>query len=223
MVKRLFDIIVSLSALIGLFPILLLAAVGIRLSSPGPIFYLAERVGKDGKIFLMYKFRTMHVNRSHAGSVITAQDDKRVFAFGSWLRKLKIDELPQVLNIVRGEMSIVGPRPEDPHIVRKYYSAVQRRTLDVRPGLASPGSIFNYTHGEKLLVGDDPERLYVEQLLPTKLALELVYIQNASFSYDLQIIWRTMKTIFLMSYQSGNLAQPPEMKAARLYWLNQEV
>src|SRR5260370_33124650 len=110
------DLILSSVALICLSPLFLLVAAGIRLSSPGPILYRAKRVGIGGRIFTMYKFRTMHVNRGSAGSCITAQNDSRVFAFGSWLRYLKIDELPQLVNILRGEMSIVGPPPEDPKI-----------------------------------------------------------------------------------------------------------
>src|SRR5437660_1880399 len=126
---RLIDLILSSVALICLSPLFLLIAAGIRLSSPGPILYCAKRVGIGGKIFTMYKFRTMHVNHGPAGSCITAQNDARVFTFGAWLRRLKIDELPQLVNILRREMAIVGPRPEDPKIVEAHYTTDHLETL----------------------------------------------------------------------------------------------
>jgi len=193
----------------------LLAAAGIRLSSPGPILYRPKRVGIGGKIFIMYKFRTMHVNRGPAGSCITGQNDSRVFAFGSWLRRLKIDELPQLVNILQREMSIVGPRPEDPKIVDLHYTPDHLETLRVLPGLSSPGSIYYYTHGEKTLDGDDPEGRYVERLLPTKLALDIVYVRKASVLYNLRIILRTIWVILTMSLGKRDFPEPPEMSQAR--------
>ena len=176
MAVRLFDFITSLITLIVGAPILAAAAIGIRLSSPGPVLYRAQRVGRGASQFVMYKFRTMHIR---SGPVITAMRDSRIFAFGSLLRRLKIDELPQFFNVLRGDMSIVGPRPEDPMIVSKSYSREDHETLSVLPGLLSPGSIYYYTHGEQLVGnGDDPTTTYLEVALPIKLALDRVYVQQ---------------------------------------------
>ena len=217
MVRRLIDLILSSVALILLSPLFAVAAVGILLSSPGPILYLAKRVGLNGKVFTMYKFRTMRVDQSSFPSCITAKDDPRVFAFGSWLRRLKIDELPQLLNILKGEMSIVGPRPEDPKIVGNHYAPEHFQTLSMLPGLASPGSIYDYTHGEQFLGLDDPEGHYAERLLPITLALDTVYVREASLIYDARIMLRTIWAILCTSLGRRHFPDPPEMKkAARL-------
>jgi lipopolysaccharide/colanic/teichoic acid biosynthesis glycosyltransferase/PKD repeat protein len=212
--KRLFDILVAAGALIVAAPLLALAALGIRLSSPGPMLYRATRVGLQGRRFTMYKLRTMHLARA-AGPVITGTDDPRVFAWGRLLRLTKVDELPQLWNVLRGDMAIVGPRPEDPAIVEQHYSAADRDTLDVRPGLASPGSLFHYTHGDELLAGGDPEARYIQRLLPVKLALERVYVRHASFAYDLRIIGRTAWVILGMAAGRRRFAAPPEMPEAK--------
>jgi lipopolysaccharide/colanic/teichoic acid biosynthesis glycosyltransferase len=162
----------------------------------------------------MYKFRTMHVAASGV-SAITAQHDTRVFAFGRLLRRLKLDELPQLFNVLRGDMAIVGPRPEDLRIVEAYYAPAHLETLTVRPGLASPGSIYNYTHGERIIGNEDPERDYIERLLPVKLALDRVYVRNASLGYDIRIIGRTLCTIFAISAGRKEFAPPPEMGTAQ--------
>jgi len=215
MAKRLLDIALSSISLVVLSPLFGLAAIGIRLSSPGPIFYRAQRVGVNQTKFVMYKFRTMHVDRRSLTSVITAKNDPRVFVLGLWLRRLKIDELPQLLNVLRGEMAIVGPRPEDPRIVGECYAQEHFETLCVLPGLASPGSIYNYTHGEQMLDTDDPEKAYVERLLPIKLALDMVYVREASLIYDLRIIFRTALTILAITLGKRHFADPPEMKKAQ--------
>ncbi len=214
-VKRIIDILLTLNALIVFSPLLILAAIGIKLSSPGPILYGAKRVGQNGKHFTMYKFRTMTVQQGTGASLITARNDRRIFPFGALLRKLKIDELPQLFNILRGDMSIVGPRPEDVNIVEKYFTAEYRRTLLVKPGLASPGSIYNYTHGEKILGQQETEKLYVEKLLPTKMALELVYTFEASLAYDIQIIFRTFCTVFAIARGRDLFSNPPEIRRAQ--------
>lgn len=213
MAKRLFDLTVAGTALVVLAPLLLLIALGIRLSSPGPVLFRAERVGLGGRPFTMYKFRSMRHGGS--GSVISARDDQRVFAFGALLRKAKLDELPQLLNVVRGDMSIVGPRPEDPAIVSKHYTTEQRETLEVLPGLASPGSIYNYTHGEKLLAEGVAETAYVESLLPVKLALDMVYVRERSFVYDLEIVGRTVVTILKILAGTEEFPEPVELTKAR--------
>ena len=216
MVKRLFDVALSAVALVLLSPLFLVAAAGILVSSPGPVLYRAKRVGLGGAVFTMFKFRTMHTAQHAAASPITAKHDPRVFPFGVWLRRLKVDELPQLVNVLKGEMAIVGPRPEDPQIVKKYYAAAHLETLRVRPGLASPGSIFNYTHGEQMLAADDSEASYAARLLPVKLALELVYVRERSFFYDLRIVLRTVLTIISIAAGRHDFPEPPEMGRARL-------
>ncbi len=214
MAKRLLDLVVSLSMLIVTSPLFVVAAIGIWLTSRGPIFYRANRIGRNGATFAMYKFRTMHLDQRGGSSVITVQDDPRIFGFGAWLRHLKIDELPQLFNVLKGDMSLVGPRPEDPLIVGTYYSREQLQTLTVTPGLASPGSIYNYTHGERLLCGDNPEQCYVELLLPVKLALDLVYVREVSLRYDLKIIFRAAWVILASFGGRRNFPDPSEMTEA---------
>lgn len=198
--------------MILLLPIFLIAALGIRVSSRGPIFYRARRAGKNGKPFLMHKFRTMPVHQGPKASAITASQDVRVFPFGRLLRALKIDELPQLFDILRGEMSVVGPRPEEMDIVRDHYAPEHIETLSVRPGLAGPGSIYNYTHGEKLIGKTNPQQDYLEKLLPIKLALETVYVRNAGFFYDLRIVFRTLGVIALIAAGKRRFSDPPEMR-----------
>jgi lipopolysaccharide/colanic/teichoic acid biosynthesis glycosyltransferase len=212
MLKRLFDIIVSAAGLVLLSPFFLLVAVGIRLASPGPILYRSVRVGRNGEPFTMHKFRTMHVSRGPADSPITAPNDARVFTLGSLLRRLKIDELPQLYDVLRGKMSLVGPRPEDPRIVRDHYTPADRETLRVLPGLTSPGSIYDYTHGDRILAQGDPDQVYLERLLPVKLALETVYVREATFCYDLAIVLRTIAVLFLIAAGKRHFADPPEMR-----------
>lgn len=221
MASRLINSLAAAAALIAFSPLLVCAAVGIKLRSRGPVFYCARRIGMNNRVFTMYKFRTMHVlaptDRRGAPSAITSHDDPRVFDFGVWLRRLKIDELPQLINILKGDMSFVGPRPEDPRIVAEHYAPEHYETLRVRPGLASPGSIYSYTHGEKLLGRDDPETDYVARLMPIKLALDIVYVRETSLSYDARIVARTLLTIALIALGRREFPNPPEMpKAQRL-------
>ena len=173
MVKRLFDVALSALALVACVPILLIAALGIRLSSRGPVLYRATPTGRRGRLFTMYKLRTMDTRQpSVEGSVITAARDPRVFPFGALLRRVKIDELPQLFNVLRGDMAVVGPRPEDPKVIAQHYTLEQWETLDVAPGLTSPGALYTTTHAETWLSGRDAERDYVEHVLPVKLALD---------------------------------------------------
>jgi lipopolysaccharide/colanic/teichoic acid biosynthesis glycosyltransferase len=207
--RRLFDRALAALALLVLWPILLAAASAVRLSSPGPILYRARRVGRGGTEFELYKFRTMHVTRE-TGARITAPADARVFRVGRWLRASKLDELPQLVNVLKGDMAIIGPRPEDPEIVRRCYGRDGWVTLSVAPGLASPGSIYNYTHGDRYLEGDS-ELAYVERLLPVKLALDRVYVEHASFGYDLRLIGRTLFVLVARLFGRRRFADPPEM------------
>ncbi len=209
--RHLLDKTLAALALVVLSPALLLGAIGVWVSSPGPIVYRSRRVGRRGREFWLYKFRTMHPG-ADASSAITSSGDPRVFAVGRWLRFSKIDELPQLVNILRGEMAIVGPRPEDPRIVRDHFTRAQTETLDVLPGLASPGSLYNYTHGEALLAHGDAERRYVDEVLPTKLALDQVYVREASLLYDAKIVWRTLAIVGASMLGRRSFPPPAEMK-----------
>lgn len=209
MARRLFDVTLATAGLLVTAPLWLLAAAGIWWSSPGPVFYRAPRVGKDGREFTLLKFRSMH--QAAAGSPITAAHDQRVFPFGAWLRASKCDELPQLLNVLRGDMSIIGPRPEDPRLVRDYYGEAEWVTLRVRPGLASPGSIYNYTHGEATLSDEHPALDYGTRLLPLKLSLDRVYVQQASLFYDLRLIARTLGVLTARALGRRHFKDPPEL------------
>jgi lipopolysaccharide/colanic/teichoic acid biosynthesis glycosyltransferase len=215
-VKRLFDVALTALALVASVPIFIVAALGIRLSSPGPVLYRATRAGRRGRLFVMYKLRTME-NRSGllADSVVTAARDPRVFPFGALLRRSKLDELPQLFNILRGDMAVVGPRPEDPKVVAQHYTPEQWETLDVVPGLTSPGALYSTTHGETWLSERDAERDYYEHLLPLKLALDRVYVRHASLSYDLGVIIRTLLVVAGRAFGRRHFPDPPEMDEAR--------
>ena len=214
MTKRLMDVVLSGLALVVLSPLLAIAAFGIWLSDRRPIFYRPRLAGRDARCFTMYKLRTMRVDHGTFRSVITAEDDPRVFRFGAWLRRAKVDELPQLINILRGEMSIVGPRPEHPDIVDRWYGPEHRELLRVRPGLTSPGTLYDYAHGEAIVGRADPERAYVERLLPLRLALDLVYVRRASVAYDVALIGRTIGLIVAVVSGQRRFAEPPEMAEA---------
>ena len=215
MAKRLTDLFLAGLGLVLALPLLALAAAGIKLSSRGPIVYRARLTGRDGRSFTMYKLRTMHVATGAPGSVITAARDRRVFAFGSFLRLCKIDELPQLVNILLGDMSVVGPRPENPEIVRRYYQREHQELLAVRPGLTSPGTLFDYTHGDEIIGADEPEQRYVEHMLPLRTALDLVYVRDASWLYDARLIARTLGLIAATAAGRRRFAPPPEFAAAQ--------
>jgi lipopolysaccharide/colanic/teichoic acid biosynthesis glycosyltransferase len=223
----------ALVGLVVVLPVLLVAALGIFLSSPGPVLYRARRIGRDrrsrpeggrpahlpekrqgpsrGHEFTLYKLRTMRAEASGNGSPITARRDSRVFRFGKWLRTLKVDELPQLVNVVRGDMAIVGPRPEDPDIARNHYSAADKETLRVPPGLTSPGSLYYYTHCEPRLTGENASETYVEEVLPLKLALDRVYLRKATLLYDAQIMGRTIAVIVARVMGRRRFPPPPEL------------
>jgi lipopolysaccharide/colanic/teichoic acid biosynthesis glycosyltransferase len=215
MAKRLLDLLCAAIGLAVALPVVAVAALGIRLSSAGPAIYRTRRAGIGGRPFTMYKLRTMRLDHGITRSRITLPDDPRVFRLGAFLRRSKIDELPQLVNVLRGEMSIVGPRPEDPHFVARHYAPVHHETLRVRPGLASPGSLYHDTHGDAYLAGGDPEARYIERLLPVKLALDVVYVRHASVRYDLVIIWRVIATIGGKLAGRRRFPDPPEMAVAR--------
>lgn len=206
MIKRLFDIALAGILLVVSSPLWALTAIGIKASSPGPIFYSAARIGRGGRPFRMLKFRTMTVGTS-AQSEITAPRDNRVFPFGRLLRLLKIDELPQLLNILRGQMSIVGPRPESQVIVAQHYTDWMRETLTVAPGLTSVGAVFGYAYGDELIDSSRPEESYVARMLPAKLALERAYLERATFGSDLATMVRTASAV--LAVPLGIRVAPP--------------
>ena len=193
-IKRAFDFLFSAFFLFPLFPFFLLIALLIKLSSPGPVFYRGLRVGKDGHPFRIFKFRTMTADAATRGPGITTGDDLRITRIGHILRKTKIDELPQLINVVMGEMSLVGPRPEDPRYVA-LYTPEQRKVLSVCPGITSPASL-QYRHEESLLKGDGWERTYLATILPRKLEIELAYLERRTFLTDIQLIVRTLLALF---------------------------
>lgn len=199
MLKRTVDIVAAGAGLILTSPIFVVAAIAVKGTSPGPVFHRALRVGRDGSTFCMFKFRTMFVAVEEPQSRITRSHDPRVTKMGQWLRKTKIDELPQLLNVLRGDMSLVGPRPEDARYVA-LYSDRQRRVLTVRPGITSLASV-KYRDEEKYLIDDTSEQTYISQIMPAKLELDLQYIDNSSLGADLCIIARTLGTL-LRGYNS---------------------
>jgi len=215
MAKRLFDLVCAGIALIVCAPLIGVAMLGIKLTSPGPAIYRATRTGLGGRPFTMYKLRTMDVDTPPSSSRITARQDPRVFPFGRLLRASKVDELPQLINILRGEMSVIGPRPEHPDLVAEHFTADQRLTLAVRPGLASPGSLYHDTHGEHLLTEHDTETAYVQGILPIKLALDLVYVQHVTVWYDIRLVWRTIVVITGKLMGRRHYTTPPELEAAQ--------
>ena len=192
--RRLVDVVAAAGGLTLLSPLFVLVVVAIKLDSPGPAFYRAQRVGKDGKLFRLFKFRSMVADAHTRGPGITAAGDSRVTRVGRLLRRTKIDELPQLVNVLLGDMSLVGPRPEDPRYVA-LYTPEQRRVLNVRPGITSAASLA-YRHEEKLLRGEDWEARYREEVLPDKLAIDLAYLERRTLISDLKLILRTIAAVF---------------------------
>jgi len=212
MVKRLIDIVLSFIALSILSPLLIIITIAIIVADGMPVLYKARRVGLYGNPFVMHKFRTMKVEQGEIINKITSKNDKRVFWLGSLLRKSKIDELPQLIDVLRGKMAIVGPRPEDIDIVSQYYDDIGKQTLFVRPGLVSPGSLFNYTHGEQWLNTSDSDNIYINKLLPIKLRLDYYYVRNSSLFYDFKIIIRTIFVIISILLGRKKFPYPYEYK-----------
>jgi lipopolysaccharide/colanic/teichoic acid biosynthesis glycosyltransferase len=193
--KRAFDISVSLLGLLVLAPLFLFLAIIIKLTSRGPVFFMQNRVGRDARIFRIVKFRSMVVDAERQGLGITTADDERVTPVGKILRDLKLDELPQLWNVLKGDMSLVGPRPELPSYVAMY-TPEQLRVLTVQPGITDAASI-RYRHEEEALKGNaDPHEFYRSVVLPHKLALNRDYIEDISFRHDLKLILQTLQSIF---------------------------
>lgn len=193
--KRAFDIAFSATVLLLLAPLLAVIALWVRCDSPGPIFYLQGRVGRHGQPFRIYKFRTMRVGADAAGPQITIGRDARITRAGHFLRRTKLDELPQFANVLRGDMSVVGPRPEVPRYVALYPSDLAAQVLSVRPGITDLASLAFRNEGELLARSDDPERTYVQDILPAKLQYACQYVQTRSLWLDLSIIVRTVAAL----------------------------
>lgn len=193
--KRVFDLVVSVIGLFLSFPFLLVIALAVKLNSPGPVLFRQTRVGKLGREFRIFKFRSMTLDAEKHGAAITSARDRRVTSVGALLRRTKVDEIPQLWNVVRGEMSLVGPRPEHPKYVA-FYTPEQRTVLSVAPGITSPTSL-KFRHEEELLGRQpDPERFYVEQLMPEKLSIDLKYVENLSMRNDLSLIFSSVIAMF---------------------------
>lgn len=195
MLKRTFDIVVSATAILLLSPVLLVLVLLVKLSSPGGAFFRQTRVGRAGRSFQLLKFRSMRPGSEAQGQITVGGRDPRITGIGYFLRKSKLDELPQLLNVLKGDMSIVGPRPEVPKYVA-LYTPEQRAVLNVRPGITSAASIAYMDENELLGRSADPERTYVEEVMPAKLALDLDYVRNGGALKDLGIILRTFLGLF---------------------------
>lgn len=195
MVKRAFDLLVATFVLLLLAPLLLLLAAAIRIDSPGPAFFLQERVGRRGARFRIHKFRSMRIDAAARGPAITVADDPRVTRVGRWLRARRLDELPQFIDVWLGHMSLVGPRPELPRFVERYPPALREAVLAVRPGITDPASIAHLDEAALLAGAADPEREYVEKILPAKLRLQADYAATATLRSDIGVLWRTLRAL----------------------------
>lgn len=194
--KRLFDIIASGLGLLVLSPLFVILAIWIKTDSKGPVFYRQTRVGRGNKDFRLYKFRSMRPDSDKLGLITVGGRDPRVTRSGYYIRKYKLDEFPQLINVFIGDMSLVGPRPE----VRKYvdmYTIEQMRVLSVRPGITSLASIRYRNENDILAATDDPDRCYIEQVMPDKLAIDLEYVDRATLWNDIKLIFSTFREIIV--------------------------
>lgn len=195
--KRLFDIAVSFSGLLLCAPLFLFVSLWIRLDSDGPVFFRQERVGLNGRLFSIHKFRTMVVNAEARGPQVTVGQDARITRSGHFLRKSKLDELPQLIDVLAGDMSLVGPRPEVPKYVAHYPVEVRDLVLSVRPGITDSASIEFSNENAMLEGADDPEREYIQKILPIKLEYCRKYVEQHSLWLDIQLIGRTVAKVWL--------------------------
>lgn len=192
--KRLFDVIASGCGLLVLSPVFIIVAIWIKFDSKGPVFYRQRRVGRYNKDFRIFKFRSMRIGSDKGSLVTIGGRDPRITRSGYFIRKFKIDELPQLINVFIGDMSLVGPRPEVRHYV-DYWTSEQMRVLDVRPGITDPASIRFRNENELLAKAEDPEKYYIDVIMQEKIKLYLEYVDNASFWYDIRLIFRTFWVI----------------------------
>ena len=195
--KRLFDLGFTVPGLLVLAPLLAAIALWVKLDSPGPVFFRQTRVGLKGKLFRIYKFRTMVADAERLGRPLTVGGDARITNSGAFLRKYKLDELAQLFNVLAGDMSLVGPRPEVPKYIALYPDAVRQAVLSVRPGITDFAAI-EYKDENALLAGAaDPERVYIERILPAKQAYYLKYVAEQNLLLDLRLILATLKAVFV--------------------------
>lgn len=207
--RRLIDITISSIGLLLLSPLFIWLAWKIKRDSPGPIFYRGPRLGRGGNIFYMFKFRTMYEDsHSYTGPRLTTVDDPRVTPLGRWLRDTKLNELPQLWNVLAGEMSLVGPRPEDPEIGARWPRKIRDELLSIRPGITSPASV-RYHHEETLLQSGNLMQSYFSSILPTKLRLDQLYVRRRSLLLDLDVIYWTFR--ILLPRQTSYAQEPNRM------------
>lgn len=203
MLKRLFDIVLSFLALMILSPLFLVVALLIKLDSSGPVFYRGVRVGRFGKPFRIFKFRTMVVDAEKLGGPSTAADDPRLTKIGrNFIKRFNLDELPQFINVLKGEMSIVGPRPEVPEVISLYPEDERNAVLSVRPGITDWATLWIRDEGERLKESSNPHQTYLEQIWPEKRRLQLEYVKNHSLWVDLQIMLKTLKVHLFDRFKS---------------------
>ena len=203
MLKRLFDVLVSAAGLLLLSPLLVGIALWIKLDSRGPVFFRQQRVGRYGAPFHIHKFRSMREDAALAGPQITIGADPRITRAGHVLRRTKLDELPQLLDVLAGTMSLVGPRPEVPRYVAMYPPAVRDKVLSVRPGITDPASIEYRDESTLLARAADPERVYIEQVMPAKLRYAAEYVDRMSLLNDVRLIGATLKALFARRPERG--------------------
>lgn len=189
--KRAFDFLFSLFILVLFFPIGFVISILILFSSRGGIFYMQERIGRQGMPFKLYKFRSMRVDADRSGKLTVGMKDPRITGVGIFIRKYKLDEFPQFINVLRGEMSIVGPRPEVREFVA-FYSDSQKKVLDVKPGITDYASIEYFNENELLAASDNPKKTYIEDIMPDKIKINQKYLANPTLSHDLKIIFKTI-------------------------------
>ena len=195
MTKRLFDLAGAALGLLLCLPLFAAIAVAIKLDSPGPVFFRQTRIGRHGRPFRIHKFRSMQARQPAGAGAITVGRDPRITRVGAVLRRWKLDELPQLIDVLDGSMSLIGPRPEVPQYVALYPDALRRTVLSVRPGITDPASIHFRNENDLLAGADDPEAVYRERILPEKLRLQAEYVQSRSFAGDMRILLRTFVKI----------------------------
>jgi len=193
--KRLFDLAAAALGLLLCLPLFALVAVAIKLDSPGPVFFRQTRIGRHGQPFRIHKFRSMHVRQPADARPITVGQDPRITRVGAVLRRWKLDELPQLIDVLDGSMSLIGPRPEVPRYVALYPDALRRAVLSVRPGITDPASIRFRNENDLLAGAADPDAVYRERILPEKLRLQAEYVRSRSFAGDMRILYRTFVKI----------------------------
>ena len=196
MLKRLFDVLCSFAGLLLMSPLLLGIALWIKIDSPGPVFFRQQRVGRGGVLFRIHKFRSMFEGAALSGPQITVGADPRITRAGHFLRRNKLDELPQLLDVLVGTMSLVGPRPEVPRYVALYPAELRDKVLSVRPGITDPASVEYRGESDLLAGAADPERLYIEQIMPAKLHRAAQYVDRMSLMTDVRLIGATLRSLW---------------------------